>query len=1412
MDFSFADYIIYKYSVFLDPFSITEIKTECLCYPVSYASKETLEGLNDLCSSKDAEDDIIVRQSLEKDMKYLNKSFPVESIADGAAHIWNTRNSQALVQLIGMPKIGKTSLLRKIALLAAYTLKSDPKALVPLLINCETLANHPISCKMEMIETCFSQFEEFEAYLREKFFSGKLVLLLDEVEKVQCLGYRLVEWISALRTFVNIPLCVIASRYSGYIKTVDSKVLIMDVYPIKLQVFMSQTMLSEFQFERFIERITANSDCFSEFASTPYMFSLLLELFRWGIVGIEEHILRGKVYQLALKHLLRDFDQCKYWQALEVLAADLLLKDGKLFNVFDIKNLEIEDVWMDLKNTELFLVHEDKAKVATPRTSEVEVLTESFQEFEIGDIKETPVANFINNKDTTPKWVANSKDSYINYQIARNCLEKDIFNSFYSESFRFVHLRFTELLAAQYYMNQVEDSLLHTTSNFLMESSAFQKAFTMCFPNNYLFCRRYREVLLFFASLCSENIFENFVKFLLNKNTAEHLYIIMIVLKERGHHPNHRPLLNKFKQDRLEIIKKNYSKGFASASAIIRSIVTQEALEFGLSESDLSQIVYKNIDSVLKCPSWLYLKQVHQYTKNSNIKMMKSVFLRVLEVSLQIINNGQRPATNKVLVHKILMMIFISAFDHSDLPVLSQNCEDPDMRISEEATVRISFDKLKIPRSELGLIEKIGSSQKMVMVIEELIQGSPGVDVNLCVRILLLFGVSVSKIHMAIACRFESFADPYEKKEILKVLKLLGFVTQHTIDIPLICLGSSLGIKNLAVEIIKQLNVEKLKKHAISVITKDDSSSFKLLLALRALGFVKKLFLDEEVIFFLVQFVDHYSLELRHEAIYSLYKLIKSAGTIDQIEIRKLLAATPHVLRDRLKLIKYDKNLRIVSLKCLTYLWIALDKGKTDTKSSAMFHILVKEQVNSSYIVGSLNVLIVIYKEFLMKSAEERKAAWKCLNSVSPITEFIDDADFSHLMEELIKSLQYREEQKLTLTFINSNNFSPESRNTLLPYLLAVEIEQEMCSAELLCKILIKWNFLHSIKSIIQPPVQISQQLGNQVNKIQLILAALKSVQEAKYLSNWFKGVINQIAENLQWPCKLYPHCNQLLDISADPSFFQNESLPDILPNDYDISLPKVSLDSANSDSEEQGPPISVLFQLVQAGVKSDGLKYWVLWYLKNSLNIDEFQKAAVSWSTLTDHKEFYNPHAENILDRFLQEDADKTCSIIESLNFKSDNFALKLIDALIKGKIKTDKASKALGGCMEMITAVPLEETLKMLWISGTDTSHMMFLNDTVSKVLKNIVVKSDLQLNSLFKALGSTECPLLVQPIWEYIMKMIKNRPGYLLPGYSLSILEFSNVWEAKFLLSHIKILGLVSVEVSSKESGSSMSTKKI
>lgn len=1435
MDYSFADYLIHKYSSFLDPFSMTEINTERLCYPVSYANEDMIKGLESINKGKDMEDDILVRQSILKDFPDFEKAGNFDSfIADGAAHILNNKNKEPIVQLIGMPKTGKTSLLKKIVFISALQLKANPNSFVPVLVNSEIFAQASITGKMELIEACFTQFEEFEAYLREKFFAGKIILLLDEMQRVGGLNVKIVEWIFALKTFVNIPLCVFSSRYAGYTPIINVPVLVLDIYPIKLQIAMAQHMLSELQFDRFIEKATSNNSNFSEFASTPYLFSLLLEMFRWGIVGIENNTSRGKLFYFAIRYLLAELDQCKYWQGIELLAADMLLRDTKIFNLYDLKNLELEEIWFDIKDLDLFLPHEDAAKLNTPKASEIDENSNVSNDEAIGEIKDTPLMPSLKGeeaKDATPKWVSNSKENYITYQIARNCIEKDIFNSFYNEGYRFVHLRYVEILTAQYYVNQVEDSLLHTNTGFLMESSAFQKAFNNCFPNNFLFSRRYREVLLLFASICSENIFENLIKYLLNKGTFEHCYIAEILLKERGYSPNHRPLLNKFKQDKQELCKKNFVKAFWHPSSFMRKITKCEALENGFSESELAILVNKNSENLLKNMPWLYLKQLSRYSKETNTTLVKSLFSRLLEITLQIISSGSKPSISKIILHKVLLSMLISVFDRDEINSVNQSfsqsfiapasSEDP--KVSEEITVRISFDKLKIPRNELTMIERIGSSHKLVLALDELVQNSSAIDVNSCVRLLILLGCSISRIHNAISCRFQKFTEHFEKIEVLKVLKILGFVTQQTIEIPLICLQNTGELKSLSKEILKLLNVEKLKKYAISILMKDDSSSFKLLLALRALKFTRRPNIDEEVLYLLVQFIDHYCLELRYEAISSLYGLLKSGEFLENAQLQKILAASPHVLRDRLKLIKYDVNLRIISLKCLVSLWICLDKGRKETNSSAMHHILVKDYIHTNFIVGNITIILNLLKEFLSKSSEERIAAWKSLHKMSPILSELEGTDYDFFLQEMFCALDknHTKEEKIIILILTNNEIHSNHKHDFVELLLNVSFDKNKDLLDPICSLLVRWSETNSLKSLISPLIQIGEDLGNTLEKLQLLIDCLDDYQDFtfthanyKNILNWHKSLINQLAENMHWPAKLFPHCNQLLDISADPSFFQNDSLPEISGYypDMDSSMPKVSMDSANSDQDEAAPPIDILYQLALAGIRSDGLKYWILWYLRNCYFIEDFFKAAKSWSLISGQKDFYNPQVEIILIKLLQEYPDETCAIVEHLKFKSDSFSLKIIDIMVKGKAVSEICRKALSSCMELNTSVPLEEVYKMLWITTGDIKHLFFLNKCAVRVMKNILITTDNQLNSVLKALSSSGCSLLVQPIWVYIIGQIKQRSSYTLSQYTVGIMENSTSWDCKYLLSRFKILGLLPVDPLQKECGSSMSTKKI
>ena len=445
---------------------------------------------------------------------------------------------------------------------------------------------------------------------------------------------------------------------------------------------------------------------------------------------------------------------------------------------------------------------------------------------------------------------------------------------------------------------------------------------------------------------------------------------------------------------------------------------------------------------------------------------------------------------------------------------------------------------------------------------------------------------------------------------------MLGFVTQHSIDIPLICISESGEVRVLAKEIMNLLNVEKLKKHALAILMKDDSSEVKLQLALRALRFIKKPELDEDILYLLAQFIDHYSLVLRYEAIFSLYYVLKSSRPVESVQIRKILAVAPHVLRDRLKLLKYDTDLRIVSVKCLTVLWIALDKGRLDTHAYSMHHVLVKEHRSSSFIVGSASSVTGILRDLVNKTQLEREAAWKCLRKMLPVFEELDQNEAGFFIEEMKKGLisKSRVELQLILKLLTEIPVPPEDRSEFVLILLSPELAFAPAEIDLVSALLAQWKEVMSLKCIVCSNLESSSGLGDLLFKLfsliegssRLVGQSSFSLSEHKHLTNWYKSLINQVAESVQWPSNVYPHCNQLLDISSDPSLFmREESLPEFSGAiDIDYCAPKVSIESANSDQDEAPPSMLLCLQLIRAGVRSDGLKYWVLWYLKNTRSI----------------------------------------------------------------------------------------------------------------------------------------------------------------------------------------------------------------
>lgn len=85
-------------------------------------------------------------------------------------------------------------------------------------------------------------------------------------------------------------------------------------------------MLSELQFERFVDWILKDANV-SELANTPFLLSLILDLFRWGIVGTDKHLSKGKLYYIALKKLIGHNVSIITFQYLKELAKDSLIRN-----------------------------------------------------------------------------------------------------------------------------------------------------------------------------------------------------------------------------------------------------------------------------------------------------------------------------------------------------------------------------------------------------------------------------------------------------------------------------------------------------------------------------------------------------------------------------------------------------------------------------------------------------------------------------------------------------------------------------------------------------------------------------------------------------------------------------------------------------------------------------------------------------------------------------------------------------------------------------------------------------------------------------------------------------------------------------------------------------------------------------
>ncbi|CAG9331970.1 unnamed protein product [Blepharisma stoltei] len=1457
MEISYANYLISRLSIFKDPFSSTEIQTEMLCYPISYLAEDQLKGLE--CGLlQDIEDHQLIFDSLQKDLPKSEKlSYEHHFIADGAAHLLANSHRENFVFLLGTPKIGKSSLLRKIALLAAQNLKSNSNSPVPLLVNLKKVMEYEVSSMVQFMEACYSQLEEFEAFLRQKFFHGKIILLLDGLDEVKGQKKKVCEYVfKVIEMYSSLSLCVITSRFKGYIETKGAVVARMELIPLKLQISMAQYMLSELQFERFVSIVTEGSNFYSEFMSTPFFLSLFLDLFRWGEIGASENISRGILYSIGLRKLLGKSVTPDIFRFLELLATDILAKDIREFSFLDVQKLGFGDCWNAIKQMPIFIRVENDIieKLSTGPLSDEEYYRDSIDaECGIGEVKDTPLFQALKGSTARLSSIQKSsliKDRIFSMQSSKESLEREL-NCEALEYFRFLSLRFAEILSAHNLINQIEDLISQLAGAFLMESSAFQKAFNQCLPKNYLFSRKYREVVTLFASLCNENIFENFIKYLLAENTLEFCHIAERLLKERNQTHKFKHLINKLKQSKCELTKKQFVRNFSHPSSVVRRICRSEAIDNGIFEMEMQTLISRNFEASLRLSHWLALKQISAVCNDSSVRVTRILLNRVVDIAADMIQQANKSQSYKSIVLKVHLTLLLASFEKVDKSPSGKNssssCTTPPSNVSiapsaqelfdkntEESTIRISFDRMKIPRRDSVNLDRMGSTNKVISTLLEALRVCESIDVNLTVRSLILLGCSMSHMHSALAGRFFNLGDRCSKLDILQVLRDLGFVTQHTVDIPLLCIDYSKETKEKAKEILRLLNAGKLKKYAMNVLMKDESQPVKSILALRALGFASSFELDEEVVHFLVQFIDHYDLLFRLEALKSLYNLISATQGINtqDTQIRKILAAAPHVIRDRLKLPKYSSTMRIASLKCLIALWILLDKGREDNHICEMNHILVKEQLGTSFLVGSLESIMPILYEFLSSDIQEEiDAGWQCLIEIDP---FSNNSNFPEvikfvknvLLDSRIKTRKYA--LKLLVKTIPSLELKDETMKILID-LIPIFTSKEI---ELVAKIIFNWSEISSLKSIF-PPLSsaILPEFATHFSNIFHLIDTLGKVidqeygyiseipqtgssSEFKQLNHQNKSIMNHITENLQSTLKSsIPKRNEFLDISGEPSFFKDDSLQDMSIIEIDDSENKTSLDSGSGDSDEKLPSVVLCYTILKSGIKSEAINHIVLKYLKKYDNIDEFCVAAEAWAIINGSKEFYQPQVEVALNNLIDDYPEKIAKAVIDLKFKSDSICNKLIVNLSSGTLKLDYTYKAILISMQLNSSAPLEELCRLaINYTNNDPQLLLFIHNQVSNTIEQFTINCDSQLKSLIICLSNNHCGLLVQPIWQYWTNRLSENPGYVLPEDIQIVLENSEDMDSKFLLRWARTLGILKVEFVGNESIISMPTRKM
>jgi hypothetical protein len=1481
MQLSYIEFVQTHFQSVTDPFSLQSLPTELLCSPIAYLTQSEARVFE---QPGDREDMQLLENSLKRDLPVIEQVREHRlAITDGASHLWGSRPNDSFALVLGIPAIGKTTMLKKIALLCAND-AVDPESPVPLFVELSKLPPSAFISKMDFLEACFGQVEEYEAFLREKFYTGQLVLLLDGLETSCKYKSSLVDWVKSLRNIIQIPLVVIATRFNGYCEVPEARIVRIELFPLKLQISAAQLMLSEMQFERFIGLATSCGSILTEFAYTPLLLSLLFDMFRWGTINEGQVITKAKLNLMAVEHLVGTMSP-KEQDMLQELAYELLVRGYREFCTADLRRLEVYEVWQKAQGRLELTCLFTKADSMTEhdmsyQTLELHSANDYSQisvdlEDPIHEIRDTKTLNFkldesrqTSLKDVTPQWLDLSRYSIANYQRtpckagsstggrvrcegssrdhghlgARGAIgdasmwgsEHDgpgdmrSAHNYGGEVFRFTHLSILESLAALRLNFLLSDILCKSSRSFLTETFVYQKAFSQCLSSSLLFSRGFRGCLMTFVAACDEFVFDYFVKYLVNFKTLEHLQLAEAALKENSASAS---LVLKVRETRAKLAVSQYIRGFCHPSVSVRRIAQTEVQQMFRGDVSLSSIFHQEVIKHIEDNDWAQLLTLRDYVHDS-WRITRLLLSKLHSASIKMLKSSSTGEPYSPAVQASYISLVLKAleqpFDSTSTlsPVSSSNTASSQVSsplrgvefsfsgrvdpVDAESSMRLSFERLCIHPIEASVLDRLGSAvPKLVKSLYETLKRCEGVDMFSLVKLLILLNCSVSQLHSALASRLLFLPDSPDLDSVLTTIKELGQITQQSIEVPLQCLDSP-KTSRLAREILEGVSPWKIKRFAMNFISKDDITEAKLCLALRALGFAERGEVDEESVHLLVQFCDHYDGQCRFEALNSLHRTLSHWRNKElETKIRKELAPVPHVLMDRLRLMRYDVNLQVISLKCLAWLWIVLDRDQTDLQKSQMLHVLVKEHIHTSYLVGSVDNLLGFMKRFLTGCPELRQCLWECLLEMQ-IGKLLASDEVIDLVDEFIRvgladSLESVRVQVLQLLLqVPDGAFYDRHREPLRFCVMS----DHTSVVGLASKLFFRLDKLSDLQATL--PLVTSSGLCNctsdpaaLVRNFRVVLETLTSQTlsllqslEMRQLTRQYKAFVNYLAENLPLPAYKFPRDirqSELLDVTYEMS--KEETLPEFCESYIEMEAKASSNDSATTELEDVyvPPSFALTLQLLKAGVKAEVLKYWALWHLSRlALDAPAYAELAEVWARSWKIENFFEPKVELAILELVKVSPKHAVQAVQALKFTSDEVAIKLLGAVAKGELEC--SGKVIAQCAVLQSTDLLFILLKYLNFKHTSGTLSRTVQTTALAALTELRITREDQMEICVEFICYNDCPYIFQMVWAYLMSQVHRSPRYRLADRLSTALDNSKTWESSFLNRWCRSLGLL------------------